>query len=286
MSEGRVLIVEDNVAGEGRRLQRLLEANGIEVVGIARTIAEATEFAARGPDAVLMDIMIPPSRGAPLDFDGGIKAASEVQRRCEASIVFVTGQQASKELLEKIRRVCPTALFLTKPIFTNTEQTLATVRLALMRKQAAKRIFVSYGHGDAPIKEELLAFLKTLRGVDIDVWDDSRLLMGDRWRAEIIKALERADAGILLVSIAFMNSRFIRDLELPRLVAGQTHGRVRLVPAYISPVPITALNESGLTQFQGVNSPNDPMGRWPLRKRQEGWNRLCNQLASGQWDAI
>jgi DNA-binding NarL/FixJ family response regulator len=279
MSVGRVLIVEDFVALEGRPLEQMLQANGIEVVGIAGSIEEAVEQAvASHPDVVLMDIWIPPKVGEKDDKEGGIKAAKEIQRRCNVGMIFVTGHNASTELMEQIERVCPNAMFITKP--WNPEQTLATVRLALVRKQGCKLIFVCYAHEDRAMKAELVKFLDLLPGVGIDVWDDTRIRMGDRWRVEVMRAVHSADAAIMLVSVDFMRSKFIQELELPMLLAGEQQRRMRVIPVFVGAVPAFTLQHSRLSAFAGLNSPDEPLNRWTATRRElQAWRPLCESLA-------
>lgn len=87
-----------------------------------------------------------------------------------------------------------------------------------------RTVFLSYSHRQAELKDRLLTHLQAA-GIDADVWDDSRIATGDHWREEIQKALKRADAAILLISVDFLTSRFILYEELPALL-----DKVRLFP--------------------------------------------------------
>lgn len=92
-----------------------------------------------------------------------------------------------------------------------------------------RTVFLSYSHKQAELKDRLLTHLGAAQ-IESDVWDDSRINTGDHWRNEIVQALERADAAILLISADFLTSRFILDEELPSLL-----GRVRLFPLIVEP---------------------------------------------------
>ena len=91
MAGERILIVEDNVAREGRPLQIKVEKAGYRVVGIAETEDDAVEMASRErPTAVLMDIRLP-NRDGQEDNLAGIRAARQILASTGAQIVFVTG---------------------------------------------------------------------------------------------------------------------------------------------------------------------------------------------------
>jgi len=65
--------------------------------------------------------------------------------------------------------------------------------------------------------KKFLAVLEQ-KGV-INFWDDSQLQPGVPWEEQINDALRSAKAGLLLVSQEFLNSTFIADTELPRLLS-------------------------------------------------------------------
>ena len=80
-------------------------------------------------------------------------------------------------------------------------------------------VFISYSHSDREYLDRLLVHLKPLeKDGRIDLWVDTRLRAGDRWKKEIEKALNRANVAVLLVSADFLASDFITDNELPPLL--------------------------------------------------------------------
>lgn len=91
----------------------------------------------------------------------------------------------------------------------------------------ARVVFVSYSREDAEWRRRFVEMLEPVlaeRGVE--VWSDERELVGEEWRPQIEQAIARSVLALLLVSPAFLASRFIRGEELPALVA---HG-APLVP--------------------------------------------------------
>ena len=107
-----------------------------------------------------------------------------------------------------------------------------------MSNEAGKKptVFISYSHEDEDWKERLVAHLGVLdrEGV-IDTWEDRRIAAGDDWQAEIEGAIDAASIAIMLVSVNFLNSKFILSEEVPRLLKRRDEKGVRLFPVIIKP---------------------------------------------------
>jgi hypothetical protein len=80
-------------------------------------------------------------------------------------------------------------------------------------------VFVSYSRKDLRWLQRLKVHLTPLtREYDFVWWDDTRLRPGSKWRQEIQKAVDKANAAILIVSADFLASEFIHTNELPPLL--------------------------------------------------------------------
>ena len=97
-------------------------------------------------------------------------------------------------------------------------------------------VFISYSHKDEVWKDRVVAHLRVLEMEGaLDVWDDRRIGAGHDWRPEIEQAIERAKIAILIVSKDFLTSKFIREQELTKILAGRTEGRLRVIPLIAEP---------------------------------------------------
>jgi hypothetical protein len=120
---------------------------------------------------------------------------------------------------------------------------LAGKRLPMPRDQ----VFVCYSHQDVHWLTRLQVHLKPLQ---LDVWSDRRIELGDDWQREITQALARAKAALVLVSADALASDYINSEELPHLLAAAEDGGCRIIPVLVGPSLFH--DTPALNRFQGV----------------------------------
>lgn len=142
-------------------------------------------------------------------------------------------------------------------------QALKTPSAFLFERAAAEReknpnVFISYSHSDREYVDRLLVHLKPLEKEGlIDLWLDTRLRAGDRWKKEIEKALSRSTVAVLLVSADFLASDFITDNELPPLLRNAEEKGTRIVPLIAKPCRFA--RDKNLRHFQAINDPKQSL---------------------------
>jgi chromosomal replication initiator protein len=119
-------------------------------------------------------------------------------------------------------------------------------------------VFISYSHVDKEWLDMLCVHLRPLEQKHrVEIWSDSKLVAGQRWRDEIAAALARARVAILLVSAYFLASDFVTTEELPSLLrAAQEEGTV-ILPLILSHCGF--LRDERLREFQAINDPHHPL---------------------------
>jgi formylglycine-generating enzyme required for sulfatase activity len=125
-------------------------------------------------------------------------------------------------------------------------------------KSKGAKVFISYSHQDVDWLTRLRVHLKPLeRDYEVDVWDDTKIRPSSNWREEIKGAIMSARVAVLLVSADFLASEFIDANELPPLLKAAEQGGTAILPVILSPSWFA--KTEGLSKFQAVNSPSQPL---------------------------
>jgi hypothetical protein len=103
---------------------------------------------------------------------------------------------------------------------------------------ARTKIFISYSHEDERWRKRVVGHLAVLamEGI-IDLWDDRKLGAGEDWLARIHEQMLEARIAFLLVSSAFLTSKFIREKEVPSLFDQHEQGGMTIYPLLVKPCP-------------------------------------------------
>lgn len=99
-------------------------------------------------------------------------------------------------------------------------------------------VFISYSHKDPLWFEKIAAQLESYATyLRIEAWSDKRIMPGFFWKPAIDRAIDQADAAVLLVSDNFLSSSFIQKHELPRLESKKQSKNILVAPIILSPCP-------------------------------------------------
>lgn len=137
--------------------------------------------------------------------------------------------------------------------------------------------FVSYSHADSEHLGRLQVHLRPLvKKGKIDVWVDTKIKAGDRWKEAIESALEDAVIAVLLISADFLASDFIVDNELPPILEGAEKKGTRILPIILGPCRFA--RDEHLSRFQALNSPDDPLLLMDKHEQERAWDQLAREV--------
>ncbi len=81
---------------------------------------------------------------------------------------------------------------------------------------------------------------------DYTMWNDTQIILGEDWDEQIKNAIKECDFGLLLVSPAFLGSKYITSDELPIFTSGDKP----CFPILIQPVDFKRHDLKGLEKKQ------------------------------------
>lgn len=142
------------------------------------------------------------------------------------------------------------------------------------------KVFISYAHEDeTDFKDK---FVNMLAGFQrrrlIDAWEDRQIRPGDDWYQEIQKAMNICDMAVLLISADFINSRFINEEEVPKLLTRRQAEGMRVVPIIIRPCMWDS--EPMFRGLQALPTDGKPVITFPNDngERDQAWTDIAKEL--------
>jgi hypothetical protein len=110
----------------------------------------------------------------------------------------------------------------------------------------------------------------------IELWSDTRIKAGEKWKEQIEHALGRAAIALLLISADFLASDFIIENELPPLLDAAEKKGTLILPVILKPCRFT--RHETLAKFQAVNDPRNPMSKMSENDREEVYVKIADSV--------
>jgi hypothetical protein len=151
-------------------------------------------------------------------------------------------------------------------------------------------VFISYASADRVWLDRLRPHLEALELQDlVCAWSDREIEAGSDWRQSIAVSLAAAKAAVLLVSPAFLASRFIRSSEVPILLRRAKEEGVAILPIVLEPCllketlfnfpdPKLGPDRFSLASLQAANMPTRPLSGMRKHRRQEVFVKVAQWL--------
>ena len=95
-------------------------------------------------------------------------------------------------------------------------------------------MFVIYAREDKDVKLGLLRHLKPYRDAyKLSIWHDDHIEPGQQWKPHIDSRLNQTDIFLLLVSVDFINSEFIKQVEFKAAIDRHKENKSVVIPVII-----------------------------------------------------
>ncbi len=138
-------------------------------------------------------------------------------------------------------------------------------------------VFISYSKKDSKWLEHLRPHLSYLeQDYNFSIWEDTKIAVGSDWRDEIKTAIRSAKVAILMISANFLSSNFIKEEELPDLLAAAEHDGAIIFPLIISPCMF--MDIKSISKFQTINSPSEPLINMKKGDREALFHKVTKEV--------
>lgn len=143
-------------------------------------------------------------------------------------------------------------------------------------KSANSQVFISYSHDDKEWLDKLKKMLSPIiREEKINIWDDTKIQAGAKWKDEIQRALSTAKVAILLVSTNFLSSDFIANNELPPLLETAEDKGLTIIWIYIS---ACLYRETKIADYQAAHDISKPLKKLSEAELDEVLVNICQKI--------
>jgi hypothetical protein len=135
-------------------------------------------------------------------------------------------------------------------------------------------LFYSYAHEDEDLRKQLEDHLSLLhRQGLLSSWHDRAILAGGNWAGEIDDHLNSADLILLLVSVAFLASDYLYDIEMQRALERHQRGEARVIPIILRHCD---WSNAPFATLQVLPTDAQPVTQW--HDRDEAWTDVTRGI--------
>ncbi|HET6980041.1 MAG TPA: patatin-like phospholipase family protein [Pyrinomonadaceae bacterium] len=182
-----------------------------------------------------------------------------------------------KDLLRTVPLTLP-AVETNEPT-TNSEDAGKAALDSLINALPPKRdqVFISYSHKDSDWLHRLQDALQPYTwNRSLNLWADTKIPSGADWNVEIRKALAAAKVAVLLVTINYLASDFIKQQELPEFIRASKEDGLTLLWVLVGPC---GYKETALAGYQAVNNPQRPLKVMSEVEQDAELVRICEEIS-------
>jgi predicted acylesterase/phospholipase RssA len=194
--------------------------------------------------------------------------------------LVASGRLAIETHLRDLLRTVPLSLptLETKEPKINTVDPGKAAIQSLVNALPPKRdqVFISYSHKDSDWLHRLQDALQPYTwNRSLNLWNDTKIPKGADWNAEIKKALAAAKVAVLLVTINYLASDFIKNEEFPDFLRAAKEDGLTLLWVLVGPC---GYKETALNAYQAVNDLKRPLKEMSEVEQDAELIRICEEI--------
>ena len=267
-------------AGNSLDPKSKVECYRLDQLATSGRVTDAIHKAINDADTIIVDISDPnPNIMYELGYAQALAKPTIILRRGMKDIPFdiasekilIHGSLLSKTEMENFMKN------LTKTLVFSLAHPDDWLKSKDISHKSQQTVFISYSHTDTKYLRSLQVHLRPLEKNNlIDLWDDTKIRSGAKWKVEIENALARASIAVLLISADFLASDFIVDNELPPLLKNAEEKGTTILPVILKPCRF--LRDPNLSQFQAINDPQKPLQSMTDAEQENIYAMICERI--------
>lgn len=122
-----------------------------------------------------------------------------------------------------------------------------------MSERKTVKLFVSYSHDDesyfSVFNDGFLKVVGNAKIFDWEIWTDKNIHVGTFWDTEIQSNVQGCDVAILLVSVGFMSSKYIKEKEYEEFIQRHEQKGIVIIPVVFAPCDFESWEDLSKLQF-------------------------------------
>ena len=115
------------------------------------------------------------------------------------------------------------------------------------------KLFISYSHDDTAyfkvFNEGLKKVIKNVESFEWNIWDDTNIHIGTFWDEEIQNNIKNCNVALLLVSVGFMASNYIKEKEYKNFIKRYEEAGILIIPIVFAPCDFNRWPDLAKLQF-------------------------------------
>jgi predicted acylesterase/phospholipase RssA len=245
--------------------------------GIAEYLASIIDLGGGSRDYYLIQQM-PRVRLIEMDCDD-IKFDQFNLSSEERKSLVRSGRAAVEGELKDLLQTVPLSTPVEPDVVQRNPEDAGTMAIhSLINALPAKRdqVFISYSRDDSEWLHRLQDALEPYTwNRPIKLWADTKIPPGADWNTEIKKALAAAKVAVLLVTMNYLASDFIKKHELPEFIRASKEDGLTLLWVYVGPC---GYEVTPLVNYQAVNNPEHPLEELSKVEQDEELLKICRAI--------
>lgn len=210
----------------------------------------------------------------PPNFHSSHSNQNKVETRWNKENICIIECITNNEPVTLLRNIGPVALAIdTKPPTSRTSPSASQTKRPVPQ---SIEIYMSYVPKDRAMQYELEKQLRTRKYGELTIdWTDGEIGAGERRDLEIKKRLDIADIILIFLSVDYLISLQMRDIDMQKAIERHESGKARVIPILLRPC---SWSDTEFANLQILPKDIKPLKGLPSFKREQAYSDIADEI--------